>query len=360
MLLAAKSSYEFYCHEVKKISDMTSDIKQRPLASMVIACYNQEWCIREALQGAFSQTYDPLEIVVSDDCSQDRTWDIVQEMAEKYIRNGGRHRIILNRNPENSYAAHFAEQSRILAHVNSLLHGEVIIQADGDDISLPERVSVIMDAWESSGRRADVFFSGSKLIDLDGRIIGRKSCYSHLSGSSMAYTKRLENFFGGFAFDKLHGDDVRFNRGKMLGGTVRIDRELVLYRVCVGYSQVNGVFRMPMVRNYRCVLNSRNQALIDVERIKDVSPAKYIKIKKELENDVYSRIRELPLWEADLFGERWMAYLSLGFQRRFFSGMLIYGPILLLPHTLGDPMLNLIHKTLILIRRLSFKLFRRR
>lgn len=338
---------------------MTKDINQNPLATMIIWCYNQEWCIREALQGAFSQTYDPLEIVVSDDCSQDRTWDIVQEMVAKYIHGGGNHRIILNRNSVNSYTANFAEQSRILAHVNSLLHGEVIVQADGDDISLPERVSAIMDAWEASHRRADVLFSGSKLIDLDGRIIGRKSCRSHLSGSSMAYTRRLEEVFGGFSLGALHGDDVRFQRATMLGGTVHIDRELVLYRVCGGYSQVNGAFRMPMVRNYRCVINSRKQALIDVERIKEVSPSKYVKIKNELENDLYHRIRELPLWEGDLFEERWKAYLSIGSRRRFLSGMIIYGPILLLPHTLGDPMLNLIHKALILIRRLSFKLFRR-
>jgi len=48
----------------------------KPLITFALFAYNQERFIREAVQGAFSQTYSPLEIIMSDDCSKDRTFDI--------------------------------------------------------------------------------------------------------------------------------------------------------------------------------------------------------------------------------------------------------------------------------------------
>lgn len=50
------------------------------LISFVLIAYNQERFIREAVEGAFSQTYSPLEIILSDDASSDR-WNL--PIAEK-------------------------------------------------------------------------------------------------------------------------------------------------------------------------------------------------------------------------------------------------------------------------------------
>ena len=49
-----------------------------PLVSFCVKCYNQERYIGEALEGVFAQTYRPLEIVISDDASTDRSWEIIQ------------------------------------------------------------------------------------------------------------------------------------------------------------------------------------------------------------------------------------------------------------------------------------------
>ncbi len=51
------------------------------LVTFALFSYNQERFIREALRGALAQTYSPLQIVISDDCSQDRTFKIIQEQA---------------------------------------------------------------------------------------------------------------------------------------------------------------------------------------------------------------------------------------------------------------------------------------
>ena len=317
----------------------------RPLVTMHIACYNQEWCIRETLEGAFSQTYSPLDIVISDDCSTDRTWQIVLEMVERYRREDGRHNVILNRNPENSYRAPVERKNKIRAYVQSLWHGELIVQADGDDVSLPNRVEDVVSVWMKSGQKADLLMSGAIRIDKSGKCAGTRSCYSGPSGSSMAYTKRMEDVYGCFTVTPVHGDDVRFYRAQMLGGVKLIDKSLLKYRICEGVSQVLKEFREPMIRNYTCIRNNRKQLLLDVEKIKcRLSATDYQNWKRQFECELRKWDDELLLWESDSFLMRWRGYWSMKMKRRFLSGMVVYGPLLLLPRWIGNPLLNLVHK----------------
>jgi glycosyltransferase involved in cell wall biosynthesis len=46
----------------------------KPLISFLLLSYNQEEYINDAVDGAFSQTYSTLEIIISDDCSNDNTY----------------------------------------------------------------------------------------------------------------------------------------------------------------------------------------------------------------------------------------------------------------------------------------------
>lgn len=103
----------------------------RPMVTFALFAYNQEDFIREAIEGAFSQTYEPLEIILSDDCSSDRTFEIMQQMAAEYV---GPHILKIRRNNTNVGT---------LNHVLSVAHdanGEYMVVAAGDDISLKERV----------------------------------------------------------------------------------------------------------------------------------------------------------------------------------------------------------------------------
>ncbi len=54
----------------------------RPLVTFALFAYNQEQYIREAVEGAFSQTYEPLEIILSDDCSSATRFILSERQVE--------------------------------------------------------------------------------------------------------------------------------------------------------------------------------------------------------------------------------------------------------------------------------------
>lgn len=107
----------------------------RPLVTFALFAYNQEKYIREAVEGAFSQTYSPLEIILSDDCSSDRTFEIMEAMAREY---SGPHLVKVRKSPRNR---------RLMGHINDvvvLAEGSIIVLAAGDDVSFPDRTAQLL------------------------------------------------------------------------------------------------------------------------------------------------------------------------------------------------------------------------
>jgi glycosyltransferase involved in cell wall biosynthesis len=107
-------------------------LSMNKLVSYCIFSYNQEQYIKEALEGAFKQTYSPLEIIISDDCSTDETYNIITEITKNYK---GKHKILINKNEKNlGIGGNFA----FVAY--SLAKGEYLITVGGDDISKEDHV----------------------------------------------------------------------------------------------------------------------------------------------------------------------------------------------------------------------------
>lgn len=126
-------------------ADLSKGTEERPLVTFSLFAYNQEDYIREAVEGAFSQTYSPLEIILSDDCSSDRTFTIMHEMALHY---DGPHRILLRQSEINMGTAQH------LAAIAESSHGEMIVIASGDDVSEAERTRKLVKAWLQSNKEA--------------------------------------------------------------------------------------------------------------------------------------------------------------------------------------------------------------
>ena len=214
---------------------MRDVIENRPLITFMILGYNQEQYIGEAVTGAFSQTYSPLEIILSDDCSGDRTFEIMEEMAGRY---GGEHRIRLNRNESNRGLGGHIDRLMELAR------GELIVVAAGDDISLPERVERTWQAYVDSGGKAKSIYSSLLVIDENGErkeTVGKPPYESGhdikaylaagtVHGCSHAWHRRVFDIFGPMLPGTVCEDRVIPFRSLMLGEIRYIDEPLVLYR----------------------------------------------------------------------------------------------------------------------------------
>lgn len=213
---------------------MTFDDSQ-PLVTLALLTYNQEAYVRDAVRSVLAQSYSPLQIVISDDASSDATFSIIKKEVSSY---NGPHRILLNCNPKNF---------GIGDHINRIMelaNGELIVAAAGDDLSLPERVSLLVDAWRSSGFQADSLHSAVFRMTPEGEKIdlySLKHCHrrsphdfirrSVIVGASHAWTRRVFNKFGNLSSQVVSEDRVIGFRSSLCGGIQYIDTPLVMYRM---------------------------------------------------------------------------------------------------------------------------------
>lgn len=215
-----------------------------PLITFALFAYNQENYVGEAIAAALSQTYEPLEIILSDDCSSDRTFEIMQRAAAEYK---GLHRIVLNCNSQNL---------NIGEHVNAvakLASGDLIVLAAGDDISLPTRTEKLLNRWLEIGSPPAVLCSDfeamdavSKLVELPREAIYR-GIYSkqamaagdiRVLGATTAVSRQIFSDLPSIDSSVRHEDRVLPFRAMLLGGTVSlVDEKLVRYRVEGGISR---------------------------------------------------------------------------------------------------------------------------
>jgi len=213
-----------------------AEAMQKPLLTFAIVAYNQQDYIREAIEAAFAQTYSPLQIILSDDCSQDRTFEIMQELAAAYT---GPHRLCLNRNRANQH---------IGGHINavmSLAEGELVVIAAGDDISASNRVQKTFEVWDNSGRPeycsilsgVEEFSDGCASTYTPAKIqrSGRYAPYLFddayvYNGSSHAWTARTFQLFGDFPAGLVNEDTALIVRNTVAGQLLLVDEPLVKHR----------------------------------------------------------------------------------------------------------------------------------
>ena len=99
-----------------------------PKISVVMPCYNEETNVGSAIESILSQTFQDIELIIIDDCSTDKTYEIL----EKYEERDSRIRVF-----RNSVNMGVAESANI-GIKNS--KGDYIARMDADDVSLPKRL----------------------------------------------------------------------------------------------------------------------------------------------------------------------------------------------------------------------------
>jgi glycosyltransferase involved in cell wall biosynthesis len=245
-----------------------TNLPENPLVTFALFAYNQERFIREAVEGAFWQTYSPLEIILSDDCSTDSTFYIMEKMKKKY---SGQNIIVLNRtNFNKGIVGHFNE-------VFLLARGDIIVVAAGDDVSLPDRVEKTCDIFI---KNTDVFSVSMETIPMDAK--GRHILSSYgkgkegefclndyfsigklpKNGASRAYKKVVFDSFGPLDPEVEVEDTPMVFRALLLGKVFHSKEFGIFYRLISGSLSSGHGFRRRM-NVYRQNVNDIYQCWID-------------------------------------------------------------------------------------------------
>jgi glycosyltransferase involved in cell wall biosynthesis len=166
---------------------------ENPLVSVIIPTHNRGWCLSEAIDSVFSQTYKSYELIVVDDGSTDDT--------DKHLSQYENITVIAQTNQGVSAARNRGIESS---------NGDLIAFLDSDDLWLPEKLSVqvnffmrlpeaeicqTQEIWIRDGKRVN---PGRRHLKISGLFFKRSLALCLVSPSAVMLRKRLLDKMGLF------------------------------------------------------------------------------------------------------------------------------------------------------------------
>lgn len=133
----------------------------RPLVSIIIACWGCREYIEETILSALKQTYEPFEVVVVEDRGTDGTYEAAMSIKDERLRvfrnevNLGQHR-----NKNRGF---------------ELARGELIKYLDGDDLLEPSCLERLVNAWQMAGPGVGIVFGQYTIVDHHGGHVSKPS-----------------------------------------------------------------------------------------------------------------------------------------------------------------------------------------
>lgn len=211
----------------------------------LLMTYNQEMFVADAVRSALGQTYEPLEIWISDDCSNDSTFKIICDEVERYA---GPHRVNLNRNKQR-----LGSVEHLATSVDRIGYDAFYITAHGDDVAHPNRTEVQAQAWHRTRAsmvtcgtncedRSGIFDPGSSRFVKPGEII-KRGWFAEMLGATLAFDPEILFFFQPLNAKNLNCglDHVLPLRAAAMNGLYFVAERLIDYRIHA--SSMGNVFR---------------------------------------------------------------------------------------------------------------------
>ncbi len=129
----------------------------QPLVSIIMPAYNHEKYVESSITSIINQTYKNVELIVIDDCSKDKTKEIIKNLQKKY---------------NFMFIEHTNNQgiSKTLNEGLKLALGEYFCVLASDDQLLPEKIETNIKHFRDNPQH-ELVFSNINLIDTDNQII---------------------------------------------------------------------------------------------------------------------------------------------------------------------------------------------
>lgn len=212
-------------------------IENKPLVTILLLTYNQQEFIADSIKSALNQDYPKLQIIISDDSSSDKTYEIAKNVVENYV---GEHHVTLRKTKENlGIGTHFND-------VLPLVDGDYVFLAAGDDISCLNRVSLFYDNVILTNSDFKAGFSNLMIIDELSREVRplflekptfpqsigefEKKNTSWCVGASLVIHRSLYDDYGEFVMGTRQEDGCFAFRAILKGEFIYYDEITVYYR----------------------------------------------------------------------------------------------------------------------------------
>ena len=209
-----------------------------PRVAVLMTTYRHEAYVGAALEAALAQSWPNLDVIVADDASDDRTFEVVTGIAGRYR---GPHRLVLLRHGRNGGAG------QNLVHAMRCTEADFFVLSHGDDVSAPNRVQRVAETWVATGASliahqalAGPDQASAKPLAPDANVSGfvplvelcRHAWTPHMLGASFSFERRVFTEFGQFDRARLPrgGDHVMPTRAAMLGGFYYLHEPLLFWR----------------------------------------------------------------------------------------------------------------------------------
>lgn len=199
-----------------------------PKISVCMATYNGENYIKEQMESILKQIKDTDEVIVSDDCSTDRTLDVLKEMNDSRIH-------IFTNELEHGYTKNFE---------NALNHatGDVFFISDQDDVWKENKIKVCLEYL----KKYDLVIHDATMTDRNLNVTAeshfekygvkpgflRTFVYTRYTGACMAFTKKFYDLAMPFPENqRLCPYDYWFAYlGEFYKKAIVLNAQLILYR----------------------------------------------------------------------------------------------------------------------------------
>lgn len=126
--------------------------------------YNAEKYIYFAIESVVAQSYKNWELIIVDDCSTDKSWQIISKYQRKYPKKIIIKKLRKNRNSGGDWAGNEAY---------FLSNGEFIARTDADDVMHPDRIAKQV-KYLQNHKNIAVLGTCAHIIDANGKITGEK------------------------------------------------------------------------------------------------------------------------------------------------------------------------------------------
>lgn len=222
-----------------------------PIVSVIIANYNSEKYIKDAIESILKQTLQELELIIVDDKSTDNSLSIINSFTEADSRVRA---ITLNENSGVTYSRQIGLENAV---------GKYIAILDSDDISAPNRLQEQAEVLEKYPNVVLVA-SDYGVIDENGRMIKKQkkvqknsaairwyltfgNCFAH---STIMFRLSTAKEFGGYDLNIKRGLDMEMSSKLLTKGDAFVIPKPLSYWRTYSKSMTKSVDKNELEKNY--------------------------------------------------------------------------------------------------------------